>query len=238
MSDQDDTGEIVAAPDVYLRDRQQMVAQQVVSRGIAPGPVTEAMLRVPRHLFVPSEHQEQAYCDSALPSLAHQTISQPYMVAVMTAALRLERHHRVLEIGTGTGYQTAILAALAGDIYTIERVPELAAQARKNLEWIGLSTVNFIVGDGSLGWPEAAPFDRILITAAMPRIPEPLLDQLADGGILVGPQGGASVQTLVSIARDGNSFHQKAILDCRFVPLIGVHGWDEQAWQSQRQDRT
>jgi protein-L-isoaspartate(D-aspartate) O-methyltransferase len=213
-----------------------MVADQLVSRGVAPGPVTEAMLRIPRHLFVPFDHQSQAYGDCALPSLAHQTISQPYMVAVMTEGLHLERHHRVLEIGTGTGYQTAILAVLAGEVYTIERVPELATQAQERLGRIGLANVRFRVGDGSLGWPEIAPFDRIIVTAAMPSIPEPLLDQLADGGILVGPLGGASVQTLVSMTRDGTAFHQKDILDCRFVPLLGRHGWDEQAWEMQKHE--
>ena len=203
-----------------------MVEADLRRRGIRDPRVLEAMTAVPRHRFVPEQERPHAYEDRALPLEKGQTISQPYMVAFMTEALRVGPEHRVLEIGTGSGYQTAVLARLAREVFTVERLPELQADARALLEGLGLGNVRFRVGDGSLGWPEHAPYDRILVTAGAPAVPPALERQLApDGGVLVIPVGDAEVQELVVLTRDGERWSSTPLLGCRFVPLVGDEGW-------------
>jgi protein-L-isoaspartate(D-aspartate) O-methyltransferase len=205
-----------------------MIRRQVESRGITDARLLEAMRRVPRHLFVPSACSEDAYGDFPLPIGHGQTISQPYIVAVMTVTLRLRGGERVLEVGTGSGYQTAVLAELAGRIYTIERIPELSAAARKTLLSLGYANVEFAVGDGGEGWPAHAPFDRILVAAAAPRVPPALAAQLADNGIMVIPVGDSRFsQNLVVVRRIGASLEREQSIGCRFVPLIGEGGFED-----------
>jgi protein-L-isoaspartate(D-aspartate) O-methyltransferase len=205
----------------------QMVRQQLESRGILDGRLLDAMRSIPRHLFVPSPARAEAYADHPLPLGHGQTISQPYIVAVMTESLGLRGREKVLEIGTGSGYQTAVLAWLAGHVWTVERVPELARGARAVLEQLGYGNVSFSVGDGSLGVPGSAPFDAILVSAAAPRVPHALADQLADGGTLVLPVGESRfTQTLVVVHRAGSSFREERGIGCRFVPLLGMDGFD------------
>jgi len=182
---------------------------------------------IPREMFLPSSRHHQAYQDQALPLSQGQTISQPFMVAVMTEALGLDPSHRVLEIGTGSGYQTAVLADLAAEVFSVERIPELASQAENTLEELGCENVRIRIADGSLGWPDEAPFDGILVTAGAPQIPNSLQDQLIeDGGRLVVPVGDRFVQELVRVTRRGDSFESENLLACRFVPLLGEEGWD------------
>jgi protein-L-isoaspartate(D-aspartate) O-methyltransferase len=207
--------------------RHRMVEEQIRGRGIRDEHVTAVMASLPRHEFVPPEQASAAYEDRALPIGLEQTISQPYMVAAMTAALHLDRAHRVLEIGTGSGYQTAILAAMAGDVFTIERIAPLSERAQALLGRLGYTNIRFRVGDGSLGWPELAPFDRILVTAGAPEIPEPLVGQLAAQGRLIVPVGRGSTLTLKQIDRNPNGKFEHSIMSCRFVPLIGAAGWPE-----------
>lgn len=202
-----------------------MVQRQLAARGICGQAVLDAMGRIPRELFVPPELADQAYEDRALPIECGQTISQPYMVARMTELLEIAAGDRVLEIGTGTGYQTAVLAMIGADVYTIERQPALSQAAAQRLEALGLSRVHLRVGDGSLGWPEAAPFQGIVMTAGAPDVPPALLDQLALGGRLVAPIGGLDSQMLIRIERTAEGFDRKDILPCRFVKLIGQGGW-------------
>lgn len=197
-----------------------MVARQIRGRGVKDERVLAAMERVERHRFVPPDHQRLAYEDSALPIALEQTISQPYMVAAMTEALEPRPADRVLEVGTGSGYQTAVLAELVREVYTIERLPELAETARATLDSLGYGNIQFRVGDGSKGWPEKAPFDGIIVTAAAGRVPSPLLRQLAEGGHLVIPVGGTYDQDLYQIERRGQSYEQRLITRCRFVPLV------------------
>ena len=199
--------------------------EQLASRGIKDAAVLQAFRNVPRHLFVSPEDERLAYSDQPLPIGHSQTISQPYIVAASTQALAVDKTHKVLEIGTGSGYQTAILAELAGSVYTIERIDALAERARQALDDLGYKNVHYRIADGSLGWPEEAPFDRILAAAAAPAVPQPLLDQLADGGRLVMPVGKEDYQQLVAVTRTGNSFKKKKICDCRFVKLIGREAW-------------
>jgi len=206
--------------------RHLMVVEQIESRGLHDGDVVAAMRTVPRHLFVPKEIEDQAYEDGALPIGHGQTISQPYIVALMTSLLQVNVRSSVLEVGSGSGYQTAILAELAGQVYTIERVPELAEGARQVLDKLGYHNVTVVVGDGSLGLPEHAPYDRIMVTAAAPEAPPPLLEQLAAGGILVAPIGPAGRdQVLTSFTRAGDTFRQERSVPCRFVPLLGERGF-------------
>ena len=205
--------------------RVQMVERQIAARGVRDPRVLATLREVPRHLFVPDVQQSHAYEDRALPIASGQTISQPYMVAIMTELLGPEPHERVLEIGTGSGYQTAILAQLAEHVVTIERHPELAEMAGQAFAALGLTNVDIRVGDGTEGLPEEAPFDRILVTAGAPSIPESLKQQLADGGRLVIPVGPSGYQHLPVINRVGNSFEQQEREACVFVPLIGRHGW-------------
>jgi protein-L-isoaspartate(D-aspartate) O-methyltransferase len=214
-------------PDTDLLSRRQMVEEQVRSRGIDDPRILAAMEQVPRERFVPLENRDQALEDRALPIACGQTISQPYMVACMSAHLELEPHHRVLEIGTGSGYQTAVLARLAGEVYTVERVEPLLTAARSLLESMGVGNVLYRLGDGSLGWPESAPFDRIIVTAAAPRVPQALLKQLVDPGLLVIPVGGESEQTLTVVRLKDGRLIESPRLQCRFVKLIGDQAWSE-----------
>lgn len=210
----------------WAEQRARMVRTQLVARGVASPRVLAALRDVPRELFVPEGHRPRACSDHAL-SIGHgQTISQPYMVAVMTQALELEGTERVLEVGTGSGYQCAILAEVAAEVWSVERIPELAAAAARTLESLGYGNVHVRAGDGSLGWPEAAPFDAILVTAGAPRVPTPLLDQLSpDGGILVAPVGDRDLQHIAVVTRHGPDFVTRRALGCRFVPLLGEEGW-------------
>ena len=207
--------------------RRRMV-KQLVSRGINDSRVIEAMQKVPRHLFVEEAMAAQAYSDSSLPIGEKQTISQPYMVGLMTELLQLQGSEKVLELGTGSGYQAALLALLAGRVYTVERIRTLALQARKVLDSIGFLNVNIKIGDGSMGWSEEAPFDAIVVTAGAPEIPQVLIDQLKEGGRLVIPTGSRSDQTLVRVIKtaDGGLVREN-VKDCRFVKLVGKQGWND-----------
>lgn len=204
-----------------------MVEEQIIARGVKDPRVIEAMLRVPRHLFVPRALQEEAYNDYPLPIGRGQTISQPYMVAAMTEALEVNETHRVLEIGTGSGYQAAILAEIAREVYTIERFEELAERAERLLkEVLGYENVHVRVGDGTLGWPEHAPYDRIMVTAAAPEPPPPLLDQLQSPGIMVIPLGDLMGQMLTRVIKDREGeVRQEELFPCAFVPLVGKYGF-------------
>jgi len=207
--------------------RKRMVENQVVGRGIRDRRVIDAMLKIPRHLFVEEAMAAQAYNDNPLPIGERQTISQPYMVALMTELLELKGKERVLEIGTGSGYQAAVLAVLADRVYTMERIRPLAMRARKVLDSLGLLNVNIKVDDGTCGWEEEAPFDAIIVTAGAPEIPEDLVTQLAPGGCLVLPVGNQFSQTLIRVRKgvDGAVSVEQSI-GCRFVKLIGKHGWE------------
>ncbi len=208
--------------------RERMITDQLAARGIRDQRVLEAMRRVPRHAFVLEESRALAYADRALPIGSGQTISQPFMVAVMTEALLLKGTERVLEIGTGSGYQAAILAELALEVISIERRPELAETARAMLAALGYTNIRVIVGDGTVGYPSAPPFDGILVAAGAPRVPESLKQQLsATGGRLVIPIGPAEQQRLAVIVRDGNGFSQSLREGCVFVPLVGAEAWPE-----------
>jgi protein-L-isoaspartate(D-aspartate) O-methyltransferase len=212
----------------FAAARERMVRDQCEAHGIVDRRVLEAMQRVPRHRFVPPDLIPHAYEDRALMIGLRQTISQPFMVALMTQCLALSGAERVLEVGTGSGYQAAVLSLLAQEVVTIERHIELAAQARKRLVEVGAANVTVVIGDGSEGYADAAPYDRILVTAAAPRVPEALLSQLAAGGRLVAPVGGSALQTLIIVTRDteGRLSTQEYGV-CAFVPLIGVQGWPD-----------
>ncbi|UCF19857.1 MAG: protein-L-isoaspartate(D-aspartate) O-methyltransferase [Gemmatimonadota bacterium] len=197
-----------------------MVERQIRRRGVEDRLVLEAMERVERHRFVAADHLRLAYEDTALPISAGQSISQPYMVAAMTEALELTANSRVLEIGTGSGYQTAVLAEIAARVYTVERISELSQAAMELLQSLGYSSIRFRIGDGSRGWSEEAPFDAIMVTAGAAHVPPALLEQLVDDGCLVIPVGGPPDQDLYQIRRHGNSFERRFITRCRFVPLI------------------
>jgi len=216
-----------AQPDDFAPLREDMVERQIRRRGIDSTRVLEAMRAVPRHEFVPVNARAEAYEDRPLPIGEGQTISQPYMVGSMTAALELEGTERVLEIGTGCGYQAAILACLASEVFTVEVRSALALAARERLERLGFTNVHVHCGDGTLGLPECAPFDAILVTAAAPDVPAPLLDQLADGGRLAIPVGSEEHQELRVIRKAAGQLTSRAIEECRFVPLVGRHGWRE-----------
>jgi protein-L-isoaspartate(D-aspartate) O-methyltransferase len=206
--------------------RRRMVETQIIARGILDRRVIEAMLKVPRHIFVEEAMSAQAYSDSPLPIGEKQTISQPYMVALMTELLQLTGTEKVLEIGTGSGYQAAILATIADRVYTIERLRPLALRARKALDSVGLLNVNLKIGDGTDGWEDEAPFDAIIVTAGAPDIPEVLISQLNVSGRLVIPIGDKSDQTLVRITRrEDGSIYRESSVACRFVKLIGKFGW-------------
>ena len=210
------------AGDPFLGERKWMVERQLAGRDIVDQKVLGVMRRVPRHLFVPERYREYAYADQPLPIGEGQTISQPYIVAYMTQALGLEGEDRVLEIGTGSGYQAAVLAKLVAEVYSIEIVPTLGERARRLLEELGYGNVRVRVGDGYLGWPEAAPFDAIIVTAAPDHIPEPLVEQLAEGGALVLPVGDDN-QELVRLIKGEEGNVVESLLPVRFVPLTGPH---------------
>lgn len=201
--------------------RNQMVEEQLARRGIENELVLTVMRRIPRERFVPQSLESQAYLDRALGTELGQTISQPYIVAYMTEQLDLHPQHRVLEIGTGTGYQTAILARLAARIFTIERLPALSESAEIRLTEMGITNVEYRCSDGTAGWPTAAPFDRILVAAAAPAIPAALVEQLADGGRLILPVGDIDSQRLVLVDRDGSKTIERSLIGVRFVKLIG-----------------
>jgi len=204
----------------YAAARERMVAEQLASRDIGDRQVLDAMRAVPRHLFVPEEYRFASYRDHPLPIGEGQTISQPYIVALMTQLLHLDGSERILEIGTGSGYQAAVLAELVDSVHTVEIVEPLARRAGALLDSLGYDKVVVRVGDGYLGWPEEAPFDGIIVTCAPPEVPEPLLDQLADQGRLVIPVG-ENWQELVVIVRDGDRYRRSAVLPVRFVPMTG-----------------
>jgi protein-L-isoaspartate(D-aspartate) O-methyltransferase len=207
--------------------RLDMVARQIQARGVRDTRVLDAMREVPRHRFVPPAVRAEAYEDRPLGIGEAQTISQPYMVAIMTELLAPEPHHRVLEVGTGSGYQTAILSRLASRVDSIERHAPLADNARKTLDELGVTNVIVHVGDGTKGLPAEAPFDRVLVTAGAPVVPEPLMEQLAEGGRLVIPVGPPGWQRLTVIERQGGAFDRREADACVFVPLIGRYGWDD-----------
>jgi protein-L-isoaspartate(D-aspartate) O-methyltransferase len=212
----------------YAVQRERMVRDLVAGRGIKDQRVLAAMRRVPRHLFVREHLRSQAYGDHALPIGAAQTISQPYIVARMTELLELAPHHSVLEVGTGTGYQTALLAVLARRVYSLERIAELAQQAIPRIRQLGFENVKIQVFDGSVGWSEWAPYDRILVAAGAPRVPEPLLEQLAPGGSLLIPEGERQAQRLVLYRKSARGeLRRKEGEEVGFVPLVGRHGWKD-----------
>ena len=211
----------------YAKERERMVEEQLIGRGIADRRLLDAMRRLPRHLFVEEALRERAYGDHPLPIGEGQTISQPYMVALMVQLLQLSGVEKVLEIGTGSGYQTAVLASLARRVCTVERIPSLAERARRILEQLGFTNVLVRVADGTLGWFDESPFDRIIVSAAAPETPEPLANQLADGGRLVIPIGTLASQTLYLLDRVGNEIRTTRDAGCVFVKLVGKYAWTE-----------
>ncbi|AAR34898.1 protein-L-isoaspartate(D-aspartate) O-methyltransferase [Geobacter sulfurreducens] len=206
--------------------RKRMVESQIIARGVSDRRVIEAMLKVPRHVFVEEAMAAQAYSDTPLPIGEKQTISQPYMVALMTELLELKGKEKVLEIGTGSGYQAAILAVMADRVYTVERIRPLALRARKALDSLGLLNVNIKMSDGTVGWEDEAPFDAIIVTAGAPDIPQQYIDQLKPGGRLVIPVGTQFEQVLVRVVKqEDGSVERENITGCRFVKLVGKFGW-------------
>ena len=209
----------------YAGQRRKMVEEQLVERGIKDLGVLEAMSRVPRHLFAQESLRHRAYGDYPLPIGENQTLSQPYIVASMTAALSLKGEERVLEIGTGSGYQTAVVAELARQVFTIERLNNLSRKAQEILEGLNYMSIVFKMFDGTYGWPDQAPFDAILVTASAKEIPESLVKQLGEGGRLVAPTGDAHEQKLVVLTKNGSRVSRRELGACKFVPLIGKYGW-------------
>lgn len=207
-------------------ERKAMVERQIAARGIRDPRVLAAMLEIPRHFFIPPPYDREAYDDNPLPIGSGQTISQPYIVALMTELLHSNATDNILEIGAGSGYQAAILSRLVKQVTTIERITTVADMARRNLKSIGINNVMVIEGDGTLGYPDNAPYDGIMITAATPDVPRPLIEQLADGGRLVAPVGGRDIQDLITLHKHGNSVKRESRGAVRFVPLIGHHGWE------------
>jgi len=211
----------------WHHERTLMVEQQLKTRGIEDETVLDAMEKVTREIFVPHEYRDSAYKDGPLPIGEGQTISQPYMVALMTQCLQLQGHEKVLEIGTGSGYQMAVLLSITPHVYSIERLPALAQYAIENLHSLGYENLHIKVGDGSCGWPEEQPFDGIIVTAGAIDIPAVLKDQLSDNGRLVIPVGPRYSQDLYRVTRRGNEFITENFTSCVFVPLIGRYGWKE-----------
>lgn len=209
------------AADEYTALRSAMVAVQIEARGIKDAKVLDAMGRVPRHLFVPDELRGRAYDDEPLPIGEGQTISQPYIVAYMTEALGLKGHEKVLEVGTGSGYQTAILAEIAREVYTVELLGTLSARAQSRLEGLGYANIRFKVDDGTFGWAEFSPFDAVMVTAAAAAVPKRLEDQLGEEGRMIIPVG-SGFQELVLIRREKRGFSKTKLLPVRFVPLIST----------------
>ncbi len=212
-------------PNGFAQARQEMVETQIRRRHVTDSRLLECLERVPRHEFVPAEFRDRAYEDAPLPIGEGQTISQPYIVAAMTAALRLQGNERVLEIGTGFGYQAAVLACLAREVFTVEFRAELATEGAERLARLGYNNAHVHCGDGTLGLPEFASYDAILVAAAAPSVPAPLLAQLAEGGRMVVPVGDVENQDLRLIERSHDTFRTILLEPCRFVPLLGEHGW-------------
>jgi protein-L-isoaspartate(D-aspartate) O-methyltransferase len=211
----------------YVQARERMVQEQLVSRGINDPRVLRAMAKVPRHLFLESELWNHAYEDHPLPIRANQTISQPYIVALMAEALGLKGAERVLEVGTGSGYAAAVLSELCAEVFTVEAVEELALKARTLLSSLGYRNVSVLLGDGTLGWEEYSPYDAIVISAAAPCIPRPLIEQLKKPGYLVFPMGEKELQTLVRIRKDKAGIREEYLGECHFVRLRGTYGWED-----------
>ena len=211
----------------YRLAREKMVKNQLVPRGIIHKGVLMAMGKIHRHLFVEEALVGEAYNDHPLPIGHKQTISQPYIVALMTEALELSGKEKTLEIGTGSGYQTAILAELSKRVYTIERIRPLLETAKEVLDALGYTNVLYKIDDGTLGWKEFAPYDAVIVTAGAPRIPETLLNQLAEGGRMIIPIGNRFSQELIKVVRVKNTFKEESLGGCRFVDLIGAHGWKD-----------
>ncbi len=211
----------------FPKARLRMVEEQLISRDIRNPKVIAAMKKIPRHLFVEEALQSQAYSDHPLPIGEKQTISQPYMVALMTEALELTGKEKVLEIGAGSGYQTAILAEIARKVFSIERIRSLAINARKLLYELGYLNVEIKFSDGTNGWVEESPFDAIIVTAGAPDIPQPLIEQLTTGGRLVIPVGDPSIQELIRVRKKEEKIEREDLGGCRFVKLIGKHGWND-----------
>ena len=207
--------------------RERMVKNQLIPRGINDERVLQVMGKIPRHLFIEEALAGEAYNDHPVPIGEKQTISQPYIVALMTEALELKGNEKTLEIGTGSGYQTAILAELSSRVYTIERIKSLMVNARELLAQSGYNNILFKAFDGTLGWKEYAPFDAIMVTAGSPSLPKPLIDQLADNGRIIIPVGDRYSQELIKVIKKGKGLEQKGLGGCRFVNLIGVHGWSD-----------
>lgn len=214
--------------DPYEVARRRMVTEQLIGGGIRDEHVLRVLGKVPRHVFVSPGMENQAYEDRPLQIGFGQTISQPLMVALMTEALELTGTERVLEIGTGSGYQAAILAELAKEVFTVERIFELSVRARKALYRLRYGNIKLKVGDGTLGWPEEAPFDSIIVTAGAPVVPDVLMQQLKEGGKLAIPVGGEDMQYLEIVSRIGGELKKKTVTACRFVKLVGVHGWKDE----------
>jgi len=213
--------------DKFVKVREQMLTRHLLGRDITDPDVLGVMSEIRREEFVPAEYQSQAYADGPLPVGMGQTISQPYIVALMTQELKVNPNCEVLEIGTGSGYQTAVLSKLVKKIYTIERFARLSESAQEVLSRLGIENVEFYIGDGSCGWPDKRSFDRIIITAAVPEIPEPLIEQLADGGLMVAPVGYGGVQELVVCKKKAGKITERLICDVRFVKLVGEYGFEE-----------
>jgi protein-L-isoaspartate(D-aspartate) O-methyltransferase len=211
----------------YVEARERMVEEQLISRGINDPRVLRAMAKVPRHLFLESELWDHAYEDHPLPIGANQTISQPYIVALMVETLELKGAERVLEVGTGSGYAAAVLSELCAEVFSVEAVEELALKARTLLSSLGYRNVSVLVDDGTLGWEENSPYDAVVISAAAPCIPRPLVEQLKIPGCLVFPMGEKELQTLVRIRKDKAGIREEYLGDCRFVKLTGRYGWED-----------
>jgi protein-L-isoaspartate(D-aspartate) O-methyltransferase len=217
---------VVAGPvDGEFRASRRRLVETLQERGIRDLAVLKAVEATPRHLFVPTGVRHRAYEDSALPIGSGQTISQPSIHARYLELLKLNGHEKVLEVGTGSGYQTVLLAHLAEQVFSIERIPALLNGARENISKAGVRNVSLLLGDGTLGWREYSPFDAILVSAAAPSAPQPLIDQLADGGRLLIPLGGQDVQTLAVLTKKNGVITRQDVLPVRFVPLLGMHGW-------------
>jgi protein-L-isoaspartate(D-aspartate) O-methyltransferase len=213
--------------DLYAHERLKMVTEQLVARGIKDSAVIAAMTKVPRHAFIRDELRGHSYEDQPLPIGNDQTVSQPYMVALMAEALELTGSERILEIGAGSGYAAAVFAELCQQVFSVERIEELAIKARLTLIGVGCHNIRIQIGDGTLGWPEEAPFDAIVISAGAPQIPRPLLEQLKPSGRLVFPMGEEELQTLVRLRRTPAGLKEEYFGECRFVKLRGLYGWEE-----------